>query len=727
MEEEKQENELTFEDILKIFKNRFWWFFLTVIVTVCITLIYLFTATPIYEATATLKVDSSKQGSVADIFGSQMTTGSSKISTEIELIKSRRNLEKVIENLNLVDYFRANSENPEGVTINDIIKTLNDMITVSPIGDTNIVKISVQSEDPDLARRVADELSLVYNDLLKSLSQNEYTARRVFIQEQIPKVEEELQNAQDNLRKFKEENNVFILDEEAKAILQFLVSYDQQLNAYQVQLNGSKAKIDALNDVLKSMDQEIISSETISINPVVSNLRNQIVNIQVQLAGIEGTKSPNDPEVLKLKEQLAQAQEMLKNEIATIVTSQVKTANPQYNSLYAQLIEEQTRQQVTQSTIQSITAIRDTYQTQLNKLPALEQKLMDYQREVQVKENLYVLLLEKLEEARIAEAGVIGTANIIDSAYISPNPVKPNKTLTAAIGGVLGIFLGILVVFLMEYMDKRLKEESDVKRILKNAPILGRIPHVNYNYDEEESKRELIVLNDPVSPISEAYKLLTTNIDFSSSKEPNVICFSSPGPSEGKTTTAANVAISYAQIGKKTLLMDADMRRPRIEKIFELKSRNVGLVNHLLRGVPLERAIQSPIEGLDTLDILPVGVIPPNPTAVLTSNEFKIMLEKLKEQYEKIIIDLPPVLVSSDSVIASRYSDGIVLITRINGTIKTGLRNAYDNINVSGVKLLGTVINDLNVQSSNYYYYYYYYSEDGEKKKRRKRRTTVND
>ena len=606
------ENELTFEDILKIFRKRFWWFFLTVVVTVAIALIYLFTTTPIYEASTTLKVGSSQQSSVVDIFGSQMSSGSSKISTEIELIKSRRNLEKVVDNLYLVDYFKERSDNPENVTKNGVIKKMEDIITVSPVKDTNIVKISVQSEDSDFARKVANELAIVYNDLLKSLSQNEYTSRRQFIEEQIPKAEAELNAAQDNLRKFKEENNVFLLDEEAKAILQFLILYDQEINTYQVQFEQSKLRVQAINDILKDIDQEIISSETISINPVVSNLRNQIVNIQVQLAGIEGTKSANDPEVLKLKEQLFQAQEMLKKEIDTIVTSQLKSINPQYSSLYSQLIEEQANLQVIQGTIQALTSIRDGYQQELVKLPALEQKLMDYEREVKVKENLYVLLLEKLEEAKIAEAGVIGTADIIDLAFVSPSPVKPNKTLTVAISGVLGIFLGILVVFLIEYMDKKLKDENELKSIIKGVPVLGRIPHFEIN----QESGELPVLKDPVSPISEAYKMLATNISFSNTKEPNTICFSSAGPSEGKTITAANVAIFYAQNVKKTLLMDGDLRKPRVDKIMKITNKNLGLVNYLVRKVSLEKVLAKPIANLPNFDVLPAGVLPPNPTSL---------------------------------------------------------------------------------------------------------------
>jgi capsular exopolysaccharide synthesis family protein len=186
--------------------------------------------------------------------------------------------------------------------------------------------------------------------------------------------------------------------------------------------------------------------------------------------------------------------------------------------------------------------------------------------------------------------------------------------------------------------------------------------------------------------------------------------------------TAANVAISYAQSGNKTLLIDADMRRPRVEKILNLKSKNVGLINHLLRGASIEQSIKKPFETLDNFFVLPVGTLPPNPTTVLTSNGFKDLLDKLKEFYDKIIIDLPPIMVAPDAMIASRYSDGLVLVTRYGQTLKPTLKAAIENITTSGVKLIGTVINDVNEKSSNYYYYYYYYSDDGDKSKERRRR-----
>lgn len=711
MDQEVYQDELTLEDIFHIFRKRFWVFFVTFILTVAFVVIYLIYATPIYEASATLKIEPQSQGSITDLFSSQITSSRPDISTEVELIKSRSNIETVVDELNLVSYFK--NTNPE-ITKNDVISIVSKMISISPVKDTKIVKISVQSPDPILATSIANKLAQVYNELLKSLSKNEYTVKRQFIESQIPKLESELKEAEDNLRKFKEENNVFVLDEEAKNILSLMLNYDSQINSYLLQKQENKATIEALNEMLKKVDEKIVSSETITTNPIVNQLKSQLVEYRIELAGLSNTYSENDPKIVELKQKISETEKILKDEVAKIVTSQVQSINPAYQELYTQLIESQYKAEVYDSIIESLKILRDTYQKKMSKLPLLEQKLLELERDIKVKESLYTLLLEKLEETKIAEAGVIGTANIIDKAIVPEKPVKPNKKLTLAIGGVLGIFLGILLVFVVEYADKSIKDEEEVKRIARGSVILGRVPR--FELKKGQDKPELIVLNSPTSPQAESIKLVATNINYSITPEPKVIEITSPGPSEGKTLTAANLAISYAQNGIKTLLLDLDMRKPRVEKVLGLERFNIGIVNHILKDVPVERIIQNYMENLD---VIPVGPIPPNPSSLLTSKKFVDLFNKLKEQYEKIIIDLPPVLAAADALIISKYTDGLVLVVRAGGTLKHSLKIALENIKTSSANLLGLVINDINEKSSNYYYYYYY--EDGEKKKRRRK------
>ncbi|MFN3692434.1 MAG: polysaccharide biosynthesis tyrosine autokinase, partial [Fervidobacterium sp.] len=283
------------------------------------------------------------------------------------------------------------------------------------------------------------------------------------------------------------------------------------------------------------------------------------------------------------------------------------------------------------------------------------------------------------------------------------------------IGAVLGFFLGVLIVFLIESFDKTINDEEYIKRLFGDKPILGRIPEVDLQQSTEHP--ELVVVNSPVSPGAEALKLTATNIEYSETPSPKVIAITSSGPGEGKTFIAANIALSYAQNGFKTLLLDLDMRRPRVEKVLGIERINIGVVNHLLRDVPIEQIIQNYSENID---IIPVGPIPPNPTALLTSKKMEEVIDELRNKYEKIVIDLPPILAAADALIISKLVDGLVLVVRAGKTQKPSLKIAYENIITSSAKLLGSVINAIGVKQMNYYYYYYYYTESGEKKKRKK-------
>jgi len=715
MDGEIVRDELTFEDILRIFRKRFWWFFSTLFVVVTLTVVYLFIATPIYEASVTLKIEPQTKSSLADIFVSQYTSTRPEISTEVELIKSRTNLEKVIENLKLVDYYK--SKNPEAeINKYSLVKSLSDMITVSPVKDTSIVKISVQNPDPELAKNIANELANVYNELLRKFSKSEYTVRRQFIEEQIPALEKELKALEDEIRKFKEKNKIYVLNVEAQNLLNAVYNFDNQINQYKIQLEETRAKITALNQQLKQTNQKIISSETISINPIVSQLRSKLAELQVELSALLNNYSENDQRVKDTRRKIDETEKMLRSEVEKIVTAQVQTINPHYQNIYSQLIEAQSRYEVINSTIVAIERMREQYSSKVAQLPTVEQELLQLERDRKVKENLYSLLLEKLEETKISEAGVIGRAILVDPAITPTAPVKPNKKLLLAVASVLGFFLGIMVVFLVESFDKTVTDEEYVKHLFKDKPILGRIPEIQFPAGSDHP--ELVILNDPTSPAAESLKLISTNIEYSDTSAPKSVGITSAGPGEGKTFLAANIALSYAQNGLKTLLLDLDMRRPRVEKALGIERINIGIVNHLLKDVPIERIIQNYRENLD---IIPVGPIPPNPTALLTSKKLEDILQSLMNKYDRIVVDLPPILAAADALIVSKYIDGLVVTIRAGKTLKPSLRVAYENIVTSSSKLLGTVINGISEKYMGYYYYYYYYyyTQEGKKKKRK--------
>jgi succinoglycan biosynthesis transport protein ExoP len=715
---DEEYRELTLGDIWRIFKKRFWWFFITTIVVVAITGVYLYFATPIYEASSTIKLEPKGTSSVSDIF-SQVSMGygstSKDLSTEFELIKSRSNIEKVIKELGLTKYLQ-NHTSSRIIGSQQIVDTVQSWVNVSPVKDTQIAKISVQNPNPTLAASIANELAKVYNDQLAQFAKKQYSLKSSFIESQIPSVEKDLTNVESTIREFKEKNGIFELSSEADWLLKAITNYDQQINALETDLAATSAQIQSTQKLLLNVNQTIVSATTVSSNPIVSQLKSKLVDLRIQLSGMESLYPQTDQHVKSIKNQIQETESQLEKQVTNIISSHVVTVNPLYQQLYNQLISAEAKVQVTQATLEAMKKIRATYENKLKTLPLLEQKLADLERQLKVKENLYTLLLEKLEETKISEAGITGNSEIIDTAYIPIKPIKPNKKLTLAIGGVLGIFLGLLVVFIVEYADRTLKEEEDVERISDGIPIIGRIPLLDF----KDKGHEIFVAEDPTSPYSEAVKITVMNALYSTTEKMKKILLTSPTPGDGKTIICGNMAQAFAQNGEKTLIVDLDMRKPRMEKAFGISERaKKGVTSCIAADLPVEEAL---VHISDNLDILPVGPLPPNPTAILTSKKMKKLIENLESKYDRILFDTAPTLAAADAGIISHVTDGVVLVVRMGKTARDSLKLALSNLTRGKSNVLGIVLNGVSSKNSSYYYYYYYYTEEGGKKKKKRRR-----
>ncbi|MBO8166216.1 MAG: polysaccharide biosynthesis tyrosine autokinase [Kosmotoga sp.] len=733
--ERSEYTELTLEDIFRMFRKYRLLFVGVVIAAVALTGLYLFFATPIYEASVTVKVEPTSKSSMSDIFMDQVTGSysSKDISTEVELIKSRSNFEKVITDLDLVDRMIEPEVKEkmiqEGYSEEDIVdslaKTLSEIVTVSPVKDTRIVKISVQHANPALATDIANKLAEVYNEKLADLSKRDVRTKREFIESQIPLIEADLRQATDALKEFKETYKIYVLEEHAKSLLQILSNYDQQYNNLSLQLNEKQAEKDAYLQLLKEFESSeaearvskwIKTSETFS-NPVIAQLKSKRADLEIELAALKQQYPVTDPKVQAKITEIAKTDELIKKETENFIrTGESQTLNPAYEDALINYISSTSNIQVLESRLKAVEKIKESYEKQLAQLPELEQRLLELQRQVTVKENLYTLMLEKLEEAKISEAAVVGNAAVVDYAKSPRSPVKPNKKLSLAIGGVLGIFLGMLTVFLVEYMDKTLKSEEEIERY-SGLSVIGRIPEIE---GVVENKDELYVRSHPTAPQSEAIKLAASNVSFLIGEEKKAIAITSVSPGEGKSFVAANTAFYMASSGYKTILIDLDLRRPRVEKILKLDSKKTsgkGITDLIKGEIELDQAIVKDYD--KNLDVMPMGTGATNPTLLLSSKKLETILNTLKERYDRVIIDTPPALVTSDVSLIANKLDGIVLVVKPGIALKDGLRITINNLRTVGASLLGVLVNGVNQHTSGYYYYYYYYY--GEKGKKRKR------
>ncbi len=384
---------------------------------------------------------------------------------------------------------------------------------------------------------------------------------------------------------------------------------------------------------------------------------------------------------------------------------------------------------------------------ELRTLPEGELEFARLMREVEVNEKSYRGLKGRLDEARIAEAEGVEDVKIVNSATVPTQPIKPNKRLNIAVGSLVGLVMGFFLSFVVESLDTSLGTIEDVEGLIK-LPVLTVVPYIR---SKEERKRrwghwrekkpdsaerlrsQLLFKFDPRSPSTEAYRILRTNLKVNELLKNNekILLFTSTGPDEGKTLTSINLAIALAQEGHKTLLIDADLRKSLIHKVFGIK-REPGLSDILIKSTKIEDAVRtivdiimgelgadevSKAQGIDNLNLLTSGTHITNPSEVLYSPKLDETLGSLKNMYDLIVIDVPPILPVPDSLILASKAAGVYLVYRSGSTSRMALLRAKSQMEAAKAALKGIVLNCMTPQAElmpDYYYYYRYkyYTEE---------------
>jgi non-specific protein-tyrosine kinase len=326
-------------------------------------------------------------------------------------------------------------------------------------------------------------------------------------------------------------------------------------------------------------------------------------------------------------------------------------------------------------------------------------------------------LANNYNQIRIAEAQATNNVVIAKPAVVPLSPVRPRTMTNVLLAMIVGGMLAVGAVFLVEYLDDTVKSPDDVTRVT-GLSTLGAIARLK---DAAGTQRQLISWVQTKAPETEAYRTLRTNIQFSSVDKPvRTLLVTSSGPGEGKSTTAANLAVVMAQTGQKVILVDTDLRRPVIHKTFGVPN-NVGITTALLAGQDVDLAAYIQPTEIENLTILTSGPIPPNPSELLGSHRMAHVIEQLSQLADLVIFDTPPVLVVTDASVLGRQVDGVLLVADAGGTREQALAQTVDELRKTGVNILGIALNRLDSRSRGYYYYYYYYyyTDEGGNRQRR--------
>lgn len=342
-------------------------------------------------------------------------------------------------------------------------------------------------------------------------------------------------------------------------------------------------------------------------------------------------------------------------------------------------------------------------------LARLQTTLTQYQ-------NNYASLLQSYEEIRLAEVQAMDNIVVAEPAKLPEVPIKPRKLQNTLLAAVVGCMLAVGVAFLIEYLDDTIKTSEDVGQAL-GLSTLGAITRFHSTDDQDR----LITAAHPRSPISEAYRALRTNIQYSAVDNPlRTLLVTSTNPTEGKTTTVANLGTVMAQAGLSVIVVDSDLRRPALHQYFEV-SRNLGLTNALLDKNPNPDGYLQATE-VENLRVLACGPLPPNPSELLNSQRMRDLIEQLKGETDVLLLDSPPILAVTDASILANQVDGVLLVVDAGNTRRGVAQRGKEQLDKVGANVLGAALNKLSHRGAGgYYYYYYYYSSEDEGERRKKR------
>jgi len=739
------ESQVSLQDYMRILYRGRWIIALSFIVVLTATIIFTLTTPPTYEATSSILIESNggMERSLFDL--SSLGNQSTLIANQTEILKSRTLAEQVIKRLDKSDVrdslqlFQPNDEG-ERSSFREMVQALQDNMEVTNTRDTDILTLTVSAGSAFEAAYLANVISEEFQLMNAESNRGELSDLRKFIEKRLAIKEKELRGSEDRLRDYQEKEKVASLDAETSELVSRLAEVESMLEEAKIELQTDL-------EMKKSLDQKLEERKT-SLPEDLSEISTPFLqSLQQQLAKLVGDRTvyvtalQTDPSiknkssfqatVRQYDERIKALRSKLHDEASKIsATSMVTDPLKLSQDMVGQLLALDGEIKASSTKITSLQTVVSEYNTKLENLPVKVLEFARLERRRKVDEETYMMMIQKLEETKIQEAAQARNVNIIDPAIEPLFPVKPKKKLNVLLGALIGLGLGVGVTFMLEYFDDTVKTPEDLEKMGLN--ILSSIPRIEMDKVEKklekmgtfEGKRiqaRLITHLDPKSPVSEAYRALRTNLQFSKiDRKLEILLVTSAGPKEGKSTTAANLAIAISQTGRKVALLDADLRRPVVHSIFGQKKDN-GLTNYMMGSIKYEDMFKPTF--LENLVLVTSGALPPNPSEMLASQKMEEVLDRLRTDFDMVVVDSPPVIAVTDAAILSTKVDGTILVVSSGHTNRDALSRAQTLLDSVKSSMLGALLNGVNVEGmyGSYYYYYYhhYYSKPGKKKKHR--------
>jgi len=572
-------------------------------------------------------------------------------------------------------------------------------LTVAPIGETNVIAVSAESGSPQIAAAAPNALLNNYITQNTNSELGEMDRAREFVAEQGKAAHAKLVETETALEKFKENNHVAALS----------VNRDNQI-----------ARVNALTDAertaqqnLVSMRSQIAASEkelvevspstvqlTQATNPALTTLQDSIRTLEVQRVGLTqpGGLGPQAPAVRAIDAEIADLRVRLAKQPVLIASQSISSSafrqslRDKIADLQAQVPVQQTQVTLTRQALADAGA-------NVGKYASLELMLDRLNRQHDGAAAADKNFSDQLADLNLREKAHHATARIIESAAVPDAPIRPKRVQSVIFACLIGLFVGLCLALLQEFLDDRINSVADADRVLQ-LPSLGHVPALSI------ADAHLLPQMKGLDPASESYRVLRTNIHFATVDAPaRTLLVTSSNPGEGKTTTAANLAFAMAMDGKKVILVDTDLRRPSLHLLLDLPAVP-GLTDVMLGHAPL-----APHEIMSGLSVLCAGSTPPNPGELLNSRKFRNLVTQLSDDADIVIFDSCPVLVAADAPILASQMDGTIVVVETGSTKKAAARRTLELLRHARATLLGVAYNKVRSQDAPSYYYDYQYGD----------------
>jgi len=726
------EDEIHLRDYLQIILRRKW-IVITVLVTVLTTVtIGTFMMKPQYKATTTINIEMDKMNilSFNDVYQAQMTSEDSFRQTQLKVLKSRNLAKRVIRQMKLdaspefsgqkqearqAAFLKKPDTLDEGIN-SSLVDGFIGRVEVTPQQRSSLVNVSFNSYDPNMAANVVNALAKSYIDLNIESKYESTQQAREWLERQLEAMKAKVEQAEEKLNQYAGRNEIIFLetkvDDNGKGggsenlVTKKLASLSTELIA----ATSERIQKEALYNELKAGDAE--SSSLVMNSPLMQALRKDAAAFESEYNQNLKIYKPDYPKMVKLKELIDQINKRMASEAKKIVNSTRKDY---------------------EAAVKKESYLKAAFEKQKQEALDLNNRAVQYlilKREADTNKELYNGLLQRLKETGISATLNSNNIQILDKAEAPKWPFKPNRQKNILLALIVGLFGGVGLAFFTEYLDNTIKTPEDIEKrmfmpSLGIVPLYAADPSAKTPRGQKEKwpgkaiaqpaggllPVEYISHLDSKSQLSEAYSSIRTFLLFSSAgKPPKVMMVTSPRREEGKTTTSINTAISLTKSDAKAVLIDADMRRPRLHKVFKV-SNGKGLSSFLSGNIEFGDDLIKHTD-IPNLDVITSGPLPPNPAELLSSYRLRELIDGLYPLYNFIIIDTPPLLGLADAAIASTHTDGVILVVKSGSTPRDAAVQAKKVLESVNAKVLGVVLNAINENNIRYgyssYYQYYY-------------------